>query len=300
MENKVITLRSVYGQMKEYHFQPGKMPNGSRFPWVKPVRYDSMGNAELIMTDEERNKPESAYFIGEDEDIVVTSGTTFDLNDPLQYNKWMSIKDSDLIVPTRDSRDSQGVLYIDGDKRRYGIAELYVDIPGEESERSVSKKQKITKAWTYIGNDTKNGRLTKCKILGKYMENAPDSDVEDYLYQVAERNPDQVLELYTSGDMALKLLIIDAKTKGVIFKKDGMFTYADNILGATDDAVLIFFKIPSNKRILDQIKNETYPEYASIASLEEKIASVTEEAIAPEVETTSKTVSKTATKSKIK
>lgn len=132
------------------------------------------------------------------------------------------------------------------------------------------------------------------------MENAPDSDVEDYLYQVAERNPDQVLELYTSGDMALKLLIIDAKTKGIIFKKDGMFTYADNILGATDDAVMIFFKIPSNKRILDQIKNETYPEYASIASLEEKIANVTEEALAPEVESTTKTVSKTATKSKTK
>ena len=45
------------------------------------------------------------------------------------------------------------------------------------------------------------------------MENAPDSDVEDYLYQVAEKNPDMVLELYTSGDIALKLLLIDAKKK---------------------------------------------------------------------------------------
>ena len=51
MENKVITLRSVFGKMKEYHFQPGKQPNGARFDWVKPVRYDSMGNAELIMTE---------------------------------------------------------------------------------------------------------------------------------------------------------------------------------------------------------------------------------------------------------
>ena len=31
MENKVITLRSVFGKMKEYHFQPGKQPNGARF-----------------------------------------------------------------------------------------------------------------------------------------------------------------------------------------------------------------------------------------------------------------------------
>ena len=274
MQNKVITLRSVFGKMKEYHFQPGKQPNGARFDWVKPVRYDSMGNSELIMTEAERNNPDSQYYIAEDEDIIVTDGTTFDLSDPLQYNKWMSIKDSDLIVPTRDARDKNGNLYIDGDKMRYGIAELYVDIPGEESERSVSKKQKITKAWTFIGQDTKNGRLTKCKLLGKYMENAPDSDVEDYLYQVAEKNPDMVLELYTSGDIALKLLLIDAKKNGVILKKDGMYNYADNILGATDDAVLLFFKTPSNKRVLDQIKLETYPEYASISAIEEKIETV--------------------------
>lgn len=183
----------------------------------------------------------------------------------------MSIADSDLIVPTRDARDGNGDLYIDGNKKRYGIAELYVDIPGEESERSVNKKQKITKAWTYIGNDSKNGRLTKCKILGKHMNNAPDSDVEDYLYQRAEKNPDEIIELYTSGDMALKLLLIDAKEKGIIIKKNGMFNYADTLLGATDDAVILFFKVPTNKRVLDQIKIETYPEYASVIDLETKI-----------------------------
>lgn len=271
MENKVITLRSVFGKMKEYHFQPGKQANGARFNWVKPVRYDSMGNAELIMTEEERNNPDSAYYLAEDEDIIVTDGTTFDLSDPLQYNKWMSIKDSDLIVPTRDARDKNGNLFIDGDKKRYGIAELYVDIPGEESERSVSKKQKITKAWTYIGQDTKTSRLTKCKLLGKYMENAPDSDVEDFLYQAAEKNPDQIIELYTSPDIALKLLIIDAKQRGIIMKVNGMFMYAETTLGATEDAILITLKMPSNKRILDQLKVETYPEYASVADLENKI-----------------------------
>lgn len=106
------------------------------------------------------------------------------------------------------------------------------------------------------------------------MENAPDSDVEDYLYQVAEKNPDMVIELYTSGDIALKLLLIDAKKNGIILKKDGMYNYADTILGATDDSVLLFFKIPSNKRILDQIKFETYPEYASVSDIENKIEEV--------------------------
>ena len=109
------------------------------------------------------------------------------------------------------------------------------------------------------------------------MENAPDSDVEDYLYQVAEKNPDMVIELYTSGDIALKLLLIDAKKNGIILKKDGMYHYADTILGATDDSVLLFFKIPSNKRILDQIKFETYPECAPVSDIENKIEEVESE-----------------------
>ena len=109
------------------------------------------------------------------------------------------------------------------------------------------------------------------------MENAPDSDVEDYLYQVAEKNPDMVIELYTSGDIALKLLLIDAKKNGIILKKDGMYNYADTILGATDDSVLLFFKMPSNKRILDQIKFETYPEYAPVSDIQNKIEEVESE-----------------------
>jgi hypothetical protein len=271
LENKVITLRNVYGKIKEVHLQPGRQKNGARFPWVKPVRYDSMGNAEMILSQDEMNSPERDYFIAEDADIVITDGTQFDLSDPYQRNLWRCIENSDQIAPTRDARDRNGNLFIDGNKTRYGMAEFYVDIPGEESERSVSKKQKITKAWTYIGADSKNGRLTKCKILGKHMNNAPDSDVEDYLYQRAEKNPDEIIELYTSGDMSLKLLLIDAKERGVIIKKDGMFVYADTLLGATDDAVIIFFKTPANKRVLDQIKFEVYPEYAPVSKIEETL-----------------------------
>lgn len=269
IENKIITLRSWAGKVKEYHFQPGRQKNGTRYPWVKPVRYDANGNAEMILSPDEMNSPERDYFIPEDADIVVTDGTTFDLSDPLQRNRWLSIAESDLIVPSRNYRNHDGDLAIDGGKQRYGIAELWVDIPGEASERSVNRKMKITKAWSFIEKDSVNGRLTKCKLLGKQMYNAPSSDVAEYLYERAEKNPDEIIELYTSSDMGLKLLLIDAKEKGVIFKKDGMYTYADTILGATDDAVMISFKNPGFVKILDQIKYETYPEYAPVSKIEQ-------------------------------
>lgn len=261
LENKIITIRSAYGKLKEYHFQPCKQRNGLNQPFVRKVRYNADGSSEMILSEADMRDPESAYFIPEDMDIVVTDGTTFDLSDPLQRNKWLAIKDSDLIVPTRDAKDEHGNLIIDGDKRRYGLAELWVDVPGEQSEKSVNRKKLITKAWTYIENDSVSGRLTKCKLLGRVMRNAPDSDVMDYLYQKAEKSPATVIELYTSSDMALKLLIIDAKDRNKIIKKNGMFMYGDNILGATDDAVIQFCKTPANKKVLDILKADVYPEY---------------------------------------
>ena len=95
------------------------------------------------------------------------------------------------------------------------------------------------------------------------MINAPSTDVTDYLYSRAQDNPEEVIELYRGSDAGLKLLQIDAKDKAIIIKKDGMYVYGETILGATDAAVLLFFKDPQNQRILQLIKNETYPEYAS-------------------------------------
>ena len=122
----------------------------------------------MILSEAERNDPDSVYFIPEDMDIVVTEGTTLILIIHMK-NLWEAIKDSELIAPTRDSRDANGDLIIDGNRYRYGRAELYVDIPGEQSERSVKKRMLVTKAWMYIEQDSVDGRLTKCKLLVRIL-----------------------------------------------------------------------------------------------------------------------------------
>ncbi len=269
MENKVITIRSVY-KIKEYHFQPTKQKNGLNWPWVKPTRIGADGRSEMILSDAERNNPDSVYFIPEDLDIVVVDGTTFNLADPLQYNKWMAIKDHDLFVPSRDARDDDGVLLIDGDAKKYGTAELYVDVPGEESERSVNRKKLIIQAMTMIEKDSVEGRLTKCKLLGKNMRYAPATDVEDYLYQIAEKTPAKIIDLYTNGDTALRLLLIEAREKNIIRKKNGVFMYGESVLGMTDDAVINFFKIASNKAVFEEIKNETFPQFVQKVNTDTK------------------------------
>lgn len=77
-------------------------------------------------------------------------------------------------------------------------------------------------------------------------ENQPNADVEDYLLSIAEKTPEKIINCYTGGDIQLRMLFIEAREKGVIVKKDGLFVYGEDgkvALGATDNAVIEWMKL---------------------------------------------------------
>lgn len=262
----IIVLRSVFDKAGiKYYIQPCKDPKTGRLPaCVKPV--DSHG--DLILTDKERNSGE--YFVKETETIIVENGTTFDLTDEIQRKTWEAIKHSIFIAPERFAKDDKGNYLIDGtnDPRssqpRYGTAELYVDRPGYEAQIRVSRKKLVNTAITYVLDDERGpeGRIMRAKLLGRNMNNKPDADVTDFLLEVAEKDPNRIIKLYTGDDLSLRILFIDARDKKVILTKNGVYIYGDTdvILGATDDAVLTWMKSPKNKKTLELLKKDTYPE----------------------------------------
>lgn len=268
-----ITLRSAFGKVKSVWFNPVKDKNGMYPPFVKEVRMNPNGESEMILSEKDLNDPDRAGFIPADMEILVEDGTTFNLDNILERHKWEAIKNSELIVEERGARDEKGNLIIDGDKNRYGRAEFWVEKPGEESARRIKRKQLITKANVFIEQDSAEGRATKVKLLGKRMYNAPDSDIQDFLYQKAEANPNLIIDLYTGQDQQLRLLFIEATDKNIIKKVSGIFMYGDVRLGVNDEAVIFFFKDPANKQILDEIKIQTFPEYKPLINNSEPSSS---------------------------
>ena len=263
--SNVIILRSVYGKVgQKYYIQPCKDPKTGRLPdCVKKV--NSQG--DMILKDAERNS--GKYYVKETDVFTIQDGTTFNLDDDIEKAQWESIKNCPLIAPDRYAKDSNGNLLIDGTvgwnnpKPRYGIAELYIERPGYEAAQKVSRKKLIHNAASYIINDPRGaeGRVLIAKLLGKHMSNIPDADVTDYLLTISEKDPNKIIGLYTGSDTTLRLLFIEAKDKRVIYLKNKLYLYADNIvLGATDDAVITWMKDPKNSKVLELIKKDTYPD----------------------------------------
>lgn len=260
-----IVLRSVYGKVNQkYSIMPCKDPKTGRFPeCVK--RVDSKG--DMILTDAERNS--GKYFIPENQVITVEDGKSFNLNDEIERAQWEAIKNCSFISPSRYAKDSNGNNLIDGTmgwsskQPRYGQADLYVERPGEEAVYKLKKTDLYRQALNYIFDDPKGaeGRSLVCKLLGHRMDGISDSDVQDYLTGIAKEDPQKIINIYTGDDTALRLLLVEATDRKVVYHKNSLYTYADNIvLGATEDAVLAWMRDPKNKKTLELLRKDTFPE----------------------------------------
>lgn len=260
LSNKIV-LKSVRGKVGiVIKMQPSRDPKTGNYPsCVK--RVDSYGN--MVLSEKELADPNRDFFIREDAVIDVVDGMVFDLDDVGDRFKWEAIKNNPYIAPDYYAKDKNGDSLINGNAKRYGIAELFIERPGVEANRRVSRKKLKHDAESYIYNDERGaeGRVLKARLLGHRMENMPDADVTDYLLQVAEQDPDKIISLYTGGDTAVRLLFVEARDKHVINYKNKLYIYADNVvLGASDEAAILFLKDPKNANVYKLIKQDTYPE----------------------------------------
>lgn len=257
VDNKII-LRSVYGKVgQKYTLQPCKDRVTGQYPdCVKYV--DSKG--DMIMTDVERNS--GKVYIPENFSITFESGKEFNLDNPIERAQWEAIKNCSLIAKTIDQKDKNGNYVLSRQSGiKYSAVELYVERPGYETSKKVSRREKIHTAETYVFNDPEgaDGRLKMARLLGRNLRNAPDADIKEYLLDIASKDPDKIINLYTGEDLVLRVLFMDAKDKDVIYSKNRVYIYGDGIpLGGTIDAVLAWMRDPRNSKMLALIKRDTY------------------------------------------
>lgn len=262
--SKIIIIRSVYKITRAF-MEPSKHPISDRYaPCVRKV--DSNGDRILS----EKDKLNMDNLIGENEVIEIYDGKSFNLEDPYDAAWWEAIKDSPKIAKDRWAKDKTGKLVIDGDTKRYGSAEFYIERPGAETRGKNVKNREKHEAKAFIYNDSPDELYKRVKLLGNPMTGLPISDVEDYLVSIAERDPQKIKELYTGTDTHLRMLLIDALDQRVITFKDKLYIYGEDIiLGATKDFVIHWMKDPKNKKLVDGIKRETYADVYETDYIEE-------------------------------
>lgn len=272
----VIILRSVYGKVgQKYFIQPCPNPKTGRFAsCVKTI--NSVGDMILSESEKSQLSEGTVHFVPMNEVFVIEDGHKLDLSDVVDKAIWDAIEHCDIIAKDRNQRDDDGNLVIDGNARRYGVAELYVERPGEITKARVTKKQLIFRAQQYIYEDSESERIKKCKVLGRDLRNAYPADVLDYMISISEKDPNKIINLYEDDGWKMHLFILDAIDRGVIKKSDGLFKYDDKLLGGSIEATITLLRDVRYKAILNDIKKATYPDYLPKKEIDEIINSQTE------------------------
>lgn len=270
--SNIIVLRSVWGKANQnYVLQPQRDKYGQLPKCVRRVDV----NGDMILSEADKSGSLEGL-IPEDEQIVVHDGTVFDLNNERQNAEWEAIKNCFLIAPDRYAKDDKGNYLIDGTTdinsqtnfgraSRYGRAELYIERPGMEAKKRLTVRKLKLQAQNFIMQDEAGyeGWLRMARVLGRNMSNQPAADVEEFLFSVAEKTPEKIIELYTGGDIQLRLLFSTAKEKKVIKRRQNIYYYGDDqqiILGASEEAVIDWMKDPKNVKALELIRHDTFPE----------------------------------------
>ena len=261
MNNEII-LRSVYGKVGQIYFiQPCPNPKTGRLPeCVKTVK-GAPGSTEMILSEDDIDQMSKGlkHFVPADMVFEIVDGTHFDLDDIVDKANWESIEHCNWIAKDRYQRDVNGELVIDGGAKRYGMADLYVERPGEITKIRVDKKILVFRAMQYIHEDSESERIKKCRVLGRNLNNAMPADILDFLIEKAEKTPKKIIELYEGEDWKMQLFLLDAIDRGVIRKSDGIYKYDDKMLGGSMEATVTFLRDIRFKKLLDSIKRETYP-----------------------------------------
>lgn len=249
-----IVIRNVYKITKAI-INPARDSRTGRFPsCVRKV--NSMGDLILLPGDLENDVP----VIAENREIELYDGKTFDLNDKYQEAEWQAIQNCPLIAISRDQKDASGNYIIDGNSKRYGSAEFYVEVPGKDVQKRVSKLKMRTQANSLIFSSNSPKLKNIAKILGRDMKYSTDAEVQEFLLEYANEDPEKVINIFTGDDLSLRILLIDAKEKQVITVAHGVYFYKtkSTILGSNDESALAWMKNPSNAALVEHIRKDTY------------------------------------------
>jgi len=243
---QLITLRSIY-KFPKVRVQPTRDLKTQRFLGnVKPV--DS--NGDTILSLEERNS--GKFFARVTDSYLLEDGCAFDLSDPMQKTVWDWVKHSPYVVGSLEE-----AAYTP-------TAEFYVYIAEKESKKSISTATIKYKAMQYIMESSLDKHYMACRLLDNRMDGVPHAQVLEFLFNIAETTPKRIIDVYTDSAMRTKLFLMDALDKGVITNTNGVFLYKTEVLGIDEDTVIFYLQEMKNKKMVELIEAETYPEFAKV------------------------------------
>jgi hypothetical protein len=263
---KVIVLKSIYKQ--------GRL---TLQPVFDPKTRWYLGVERLS----EEDKKGLTYWVEPSSKIRLEEGTEFNLNDPIDKLNWQWVKHSPRIAASFEAA------------QRSKVALFYVHVEEDEAKSSVATTSLLFDALKYVMEDDPTDYVDRARLLGVDMKGSSPVVIKEYLLAEAKREPQIVVDAYTSNTVSLQLLFYKGLDAGFITSENGVYKYGSQILGVSIEASVAFMQASGNAALVKQLEIEINPAVAS-KEVHEKVTEKAE----IKATTTTKPKAKRVTKAK--
>ena len=221
-----ITLKAIYGK------QQGPLI-------LSPAREELSGRLAGVelLSDEQAKK--SVKIINEQTTRKITDGCVFDLNNDIDKLDWKWIKECGEIASDFDEAQSnpRALFYVE-------------DLEAQTDKKLASRAQKH-KAMSYVFESSTIKRQEVCRLLGKDVSYFSQRDIEDYLTELAETKPINIIRVFEDKDYKAKLFLYKLIDKKVIkISNGGVYKYNELTIGLNQEAVLYWLSDARNADIV--------------------------------------------------
>lgn len=237
-EDRVFELKAVY--KTKHTIQPAFDPT---IGWYKGV--DRLSDID---------KRDLKYFVtvddkdGKNTSITLEDGYIVDLNKEVDRINWEWMQHHPAVAMSYEEAQANPRAY------------FYVHKQGAEAAKKNEGATKLFTAMKHIMEDTPSNWYDRAMLLGHDLSDSHPELVKEFLLDTAKENPSKVINVYEGDTLALRLMILKAKERGLIKFEDNVHLFGSTPLGVTDEHIINYLMSPKGLEIARLIDRAVNPE----------------------------------------
>lgn len=207
-------------------------------------KYDEQ-KKRLILGQEEWSEADKAelkqaeFVMDADTTIRVSHLMTLDLNqivDRAQYE--IIIRDKEIALDKKS---------INPGAHRY-----YIEDKEEEAVEVVTKTKRKKLAMDAIETWSLDEQVSNARVLGCFVSNLSKTQVEAWLYELADKTPDRIIEIAKDKNLKVKIFINKLIDKSIWYIDSGRYMCGKDLIGINLEYAIAFLQDKQNKTLVTQ------------------------------------------------
>jgi len=224
----------IVGTDKKYHTAP---------IFIVP-KYDEQ--RKMLVLGQEKWTPEEKQEL-KDSGYIMDADTSIRVSHLMTLNLENIIDRAHYEVIIRDPEIAEDKKSINPGVHRY-----YIEDKEEEAVEVVTKTKRKKLAMDAIDTWSLDEQVSNARVLGCFVQNLSKVQIEAWLYELADKTPDKIVDIAKDKNLKVKIFINKLIDKNIWHIDSGRYMCGKDLIGINLEYAIAFLQDKANKTLVTQ------------------------------------------------